>query len=186
MGHGKIRATYWCACGPSKSSDGRIRSSQSPLDPRISAVAQGMWLYSGLQYIRTYKYSCRLWWFFIFFADLRLCSACHYILFYLLCMQADWLALSHPQFQSIISSLREVYLLPMLNPSNEQFKVRLHHELYQALQLLESIGNSISDFLVFVPEGGCFWLEFCNRSSDKTFSARNYFPFDYVYLILTT
>lgn len=46
-----------------------------------------------------------------------------WILEFLRLLKADWLALSHPQFQSIISSLREVYLLPMLNPSSEQFGV---------------------------------------------------------------
>ncbi|XP_024372189.1 uncharacterized protein [Physcomitrium patens] len=46
-----------------------------------------------------------------------------WVLEFLRLLKADWLALSHPQFQTILFSLREVYLLPMLNPLSEQFGV---------------------------------------------------------------
>jgi hypothetical protein len=39
------------------------------------------------------------------------------------CLQADWQALHHPHIQTIISGLRDVYLVPILDPSNPHFGV---------------------------------------------------------------
>lgn len=38
-------------------------------------------------------------------------------------VQADWQALSHSHFEAIVSALRDLYLLPMLDPTSVKFGV---------------------------------------------------------------
>ncbi len=43
--------------------------------------------------------------------------------FHLMRVQADWQALSHSHFEAIVSALRDLYLLPMLDPTSVKFGV---------------------------------------------------------------
>lgn len=43
--------------------------------------------------------------------------------FHSMCVQADWQALSHSHFEAIVSALRDLYLLPMLDPTSVKFGV---------------------------------------------------------------